>query len=37
MITQKMRKVLVEELRYFPNEVDEMHPAVKKNNEMSKF
>ncbi len=37
MITQKMRKVLIEELGYLPNEVDEMHPAVKKNNELSKF
>ena len=37
MITQKMRKVLEEKLRYLPNEVDEMHPEVKKNKEMSKF
>ena len=37
MITQKMRKVLEGELRYLPNEVDEMHPEVQKNNEVSKF
>ena len=37
IITQRMRKVLEGELGYLPNEVDEMHPEVKKNKEMSKF
>ena len=32
-----MRNVLEGKLGYHPNEVDEMHPEVKKNNEMSKF
>ena len=36
-ITQKMRKVLVSNLGFQPNEVNEMLPEVKKNNEMSKF
>jgi hypothetical protein len=36
-ITNKMRNVLEEELGFLLNEVDEMHTAVKKNNEVSKF
>ena len=31
-ITHKMRNVLEDELGFLPNEVNEMHPEVKKNN-----
>ena len=36
-ITHKMRNVLQGELGYHPDEVNEMYPEVKKNNEMSNF
>ena len=36
-ITHKMRNVLEDELGFLPNEVNEMHPEIKKNNEVSKF
>ena len=34
-ITHNMRNVLQGELGYHPNEVNEMYPEVKKNDEMS--
>ena len=36
-ITHKMRNVLEDELGFLPNEVNEMHPEVQKNHEVSKF
>ena len=37
LITHEMRNVLEAELGYHSNEVNEMHPEVKKSNEVSKF
>ena len=37
MITQKMRQILIGELGFLPEEVNVMHPEVKKNYKISKF